>query len=151
MLTAKFINSYQSKTGKITARYRVSGSAEELESYKASKGTWLRFDDDGVTPIIFGDCPLDEAATYKIKSWGSPVQYSVDFSAITTAAGAINTAEKRGNDRLANEVAKQQASRLMGTTVTPSASSALQAAVSATAEPEPAALDQPIAPSVKKK
>ena len=149
MLTCKFNNAYTAKeSGKIVARYRVSGSAEELEAYKASKGSWLRFDDDGVTPIIFGDCPLDESATYKIKSWGNPVQYSVDFSAITTAAGAINTAEKRGNDRLANEVAKQAASKLMGTTVTPSASSALQAAVASA--PEPAALDQPIAPSRKK-
>ena len=148
MLTAKFINSYQKQeTGKIIARYRVSGSAEELESYKASKGTYLRFDDDGVTPIINGDCPLNEDATYKLRSWGNPVQYAVDFSAITTAAGAINTAEKRGNDRLASEVAKMQASKLMGSTITSSASNALQAAVAEA--PEPVALDKPISPKGK--
>lgn len=149
MLTAKFRNAYSPKAGgNKRAWYVVSGSSAELEAYKTAQGSYLAFDEDGVTPLINSDCPLDEEATYKIKFRYE--RYYVDFSNITAAAGAIENAEKRGNDRLANETAKLQAQRLMGTTVTPSASSALQAAVSATAEPEPAALDQPIVPSAKK-
>jgi len=148
MLTAKFRNAYSPKAGgNKRAWYVVSGSSAELEAYKAAQGSYLAFDEDGVTPLINSDCPLDEEATYKIKFRYE--RYYVDFSNITAAAGAIENAEKRGNDRLANETAKLQAQRLMGTTVTPSASSALQAAVTATAEAEPAALDQPIATSKK--
>lgn len=148
MLTAKFLNAYSPKAGgNKRARYTVSGSSAELEAYKAAQGSYLAFDVDGVTPIIYGDCPMDESITYKINILPSG-RYIVDFSMITAAAGAIENAEKRGNDRLANEVARLQAQRLTGTTVTPSASSALQAAVANA--PEPAALDQPIATSAKK-
>jgi hypothetical protein len=142
MLTAKFVNAYTSKTGAKRARYRVSGSATELEAYKAVQGQYLTYDDDGVTPIIFADCPLDESATYKVKLWEAQNRYLVDFSAITSAAGAIETAEKRGNSRLADQIASRQADRLMGSTITSSASSALQAAVAE--QPEPANLEQPI-------
>ena len=146
MLTAKFRNAYSPKSGGIKrAWYVVSGSSAELEAYKAAQGSYLAFDEDGVTPLINSDCPLDEEATYKIKFRYE--RYYVEFSNVTAAAGAIENAEKRGNALLAGEVAKQAASRLMGTTVTPSASSALQAAVAIA--PEPAALDQPIATSKK--
>ena len=147
MLTAKFRNAYSPKSGGIKrAWYVVSGSSAELEAYKTAQGSYLAFYEDGVTPLINSDCPLDEEATYKIKFRYE--RYYVDFSMITAAAGAIENAEKRGNALLAGEVAKQAASRLMGTTVTPSAASALQAAVAIA--PEPASLDQPIAPSAKK-
>ena len=147
MLTAKFRNAYSPKAGGIKrAWYVVSGSSAELEAYKTAQGSYLAFDADGVTPLINSDCPLDEEATYKIKFRYE--RYYVDFSNVTAAAGAIENAEKRGNALLAGEVAKQAASRLMGTTVTPSAASALQAAVAIA--PEPAALDQPIATSAKK-
>jgi hypothetical protein len=148
MLTAKFRNAYSPKAGGIKrAWYVVSGSSAELEAYKTAQGSYLAFDEDGVTPLINSDCPMDESITYKINILPSG-RYYVDFSMITAAAGAIENAEKRGNALLAGEVAKQAASRLMGTTVTPSAASALQAAVAIA--PEPAALDQPIAPSAKK-
>jgi hypothetical protein len=142
MLTAKFINAYTSKTGSKRARYRVSGSTTELDAYKAAQGQYLTYDDDGVTPIIFADCPLDESATYKVKFWEAQNRYLVDFSAITSAAGAIETAEKRGNSRLADQIASRQADKLMGSTITSSASSALQEAVAQA--PEPANLQQPI-------
>ena len=149
MLTAKFSHAYTSKdTGNKRAWYFVSGSSAELEAYKAAQGSYLAFGDDGVTPLINSDCPLDEEATYKIKTLASNGRYYVDFSMITAAAGAIENAEKRGNARLADQIAIKQADRLMGTTITPSASSALQAAVAIA--PEPAALDQPIATSAKK-
>jgi len=149
MLTAKFRNAFTSSTtGNKRAWYKVSGSSTELEAYKAAQGSYLAFDEDGVTPLISSDCPLDEEATYKIKVYKD--RYYVDFSMITIAAGAIESAERRGNARLADQIAIKQADKLMGTTITPSASNALQAAVSATAEPEPAALDEPIKPSAKK-
>jgi hypothetical protein len=148
MLTAKFSHVYTSKTtGNKRAWYFVSGSSTELEAYKAAQGSYLAFGDDGVTPLINADCPINEDATYKIKTLPNGGRYYVDFSMILAAAGAIETAEKRGNALLTGEIAKMQAQKLMGTTITSSASNALQAAVAEA--PEPVALDKPISPKGK--
>ena len=142
MLTAKFINSVRPKDGGTPyARYKVSGPSSEIDAYIASKKNVV-YDVDGTSPIIYGDIPFNTEATYKIKFWQEQNKYFIDFSFITDAAGAIETAEKRGNARLADQIASRQADKLMGSTITSSASSALQAVVAE--QPEPAQLEQPI-------
>ena len=149
MLTAKFLNAYTNKdTGVKRARYAVSGSSAELEAFKTAQGSYLRFADDGVTPVIFGDVAMNLTKSYKIGHIAASNRYFVDFNEITAAAGSIENAEKRGNARLADAIATQLATELRGNTITSSASNALQAAVAEA--PEPAALDQPISPKGSK-
>lgn len=139
MLQAKFLNSYRSKaTGKIRARFTVTGSPAELESYKKAQGTYLRFADDGTTPLIHAVCPLDQGRLYNI-SYAENIGYFVDFNEITAAAGSIETAEQKGSARLADKVAELQARQLMGSGISSAAASAFDAETPQESAPKPKA------------
>jgi hypothetical protein len=127
MLQAKFLNSYRSKaTGKIRARYTVTGSPAELDKYKTYQGANHRFADDGTTSLIFAVCPLDQGRLYNI-TFTDGIGYFVDFNEITAAAGSIETAESKGSARLADKVAELQARQLMGSGISSAAASAFDA------------------------
>ena len=127
MLQAKFLNSYRSKaSGKIRARFTVTGSPAELDAYKKHQGANLRFSDDGTTPLINGVCPLDKSRLYNI-SFVKDIGYFVDFNEITAAAGSIETAESKGSAKLADKVAELQARQLMGSGISSATASAFDA------------------------
>lgn len=127
MLQAKFLNSYRSKaTGKIRARYTVTGSPAELDAYKKHQGTYFRTAEDGTTPLIHAVCPLDQGRLYNI-TYTEGIGYFVDFNEITAAAGSIETAEQKGSARLADKVAELQARQLMGSGISSAAASAFDA------------------------
>ena len=126
MLQAKFLNSYRSKaTGKIRARYTVTGSPAELDAYKKHQGTNFRTAEDGTTPLIYGS-PGDEGQVYNI-SYAEGYGYFVDFKNITVAAGYSETVAKKGNALLADKVAELQARKLMGSGISTAAASAFDA------------------------
>jgi hypothetical protein len=137
MLQAKFLRSYPSKSGNIKAVYTLSGSPAELDAYKKHQGSYIRFAADGTTPLIFGDCPLNQGRLYQV-SYVENIGYFVDFNEITAAAGSIETADRKGNALLAAEVAKQQAQQLMGNSLSSAASAAFD-------EPAEQAQKQPAA------
>jgi hypothetical protein len=126
MLQAKFVKTYPSKSGKIKAVYTVTGSPAELDKYKTYQGSYLRFAEDGTTPLIFGDTTLNQDALQKI-TYTEGIGYFVDFNDVLTAAGATETAQRKGNALIAAEVAKQQVQRLMGTGISTAAASAFDA------------------------
>lgn len=127
MLQAKFLNSYPSKAaGRAKARYTVTGSPAELAAYKEAQGTYFRTAEDGTTPVIFGDVAPDTDKLYNI-SHTEGYGYFVDFNEITTAAGSIETVERRGSARLADKVAELQARKLMGSGISSAAASAFDA------------------------
>ena len=149
MLSAKFLNSYPSKTGKTVARYAVSGSASELLAYEQAQGEYLRH--EGTSPVLFADVCPDESRTYKINLLPSG-RYIVDLSSIYTASGASEAVDKRSNSQsFKTAFANIKAQSLAGVSLAASSSSALQAAVAEVA-PEPAAADltEPIITSAKK-
>jgi len=149
MLSAKFLNSYPSKTGKTVARYAVSGSASELLAYEQAQGEYLRH--EGTSPVLFADVCPDESRTYKINLLPSG-RYILDLNCILTAAGSVDAVEKRSKSTAFNTAfANIKANSLAVITLNASASSALQAAVAEEA-PEPAAADltEPIITSAKK-
>jgi hypothetical protein len=132
MLQAKFLNAYRSKaTGTFRARYTVSGSPSELDAFIKHQGSYIRYADDKVTPIIFGDVPLNTSKMHSIAFSSELNRYYVDFTEITIAAGSIDTAEKRGGDRLASEIAKQAATELRGNSISTTTSNAIDAAMAA--------------------
>ena len=126
MLQAKFIKTYPSKSGKIKAVYAVTGSPAELDAYKKHQGSYIRFADDGTTPLIFGDTTLNQDALQKI-SYTEGIGYYVDFNDVLTAAGAAETAQRKGNALLADKVADLQARRLMGSGISSATASAFDA------------------------
>lgn len=139
MLQAKFLNSYRSKaTGKIRARYTVTGSPAELDAYKKHQGTNFRTAEDGTTPLIFAVCPLDQGRLYNI-TYTEGIGYFVDFNEITAAAGSIETAEQKGSARLADKVAELQARQLMGSGISTAAASAFDAETPQESAPKPKA------------
>jgi hypothetical protein len=149
MLSAKFINSYPSKSGETKARYAVSGSASEIAAYELAQGDYLRH--EGTSPILFADVCPDESRTYKINLLPSG-RYILDLSSIYTASGASEAVDKRSKSASFKKAfADIKANSLAGTTLAVSSSSALQAAVAEEA-PEPAAADltEPIITSAKK-
>lgn len=139
MLQAKFLNSYRSKaSGKIRARYTVTGSPAELDAYKKHQGTNFRTAEDGTTPLIFAVCPLDQGRLYNI-TYTESIGYFVDFNEITAAAGSIETAEQKGSARLADKVAELQARQLMGSGISTAAASAFDAETPQEPAPKPKA------------
>lgn len=154
MLSAKFLNSYPSKAGGTMARYAVSGSASEIATYELAQGDYLRH--EGTSPVLFGDvCPDADlgplSKSYKINLLPSG-RYIIDLSSIYTASGASEAVDKRSkSESFKTAFANIKANSLAGTTLTVSASSALQAAVAEEA-PEPAVADlqEPIITSTKK-
>ena len=149
MLSAKFINSYPSKTGRTIARYAVSGSASEIAAFELAQGDYLRH--EGTSPILFADVCPDESRSYKINLLPSG-RYILDLSCILTASGSVEAVDKRSNSTSFKTAwATIKANSLAGTTLNATASSALQAAVAEEA-PEPAAADltEPIITSTKK-
>ena len=138
MLQAKFLNSYRSKaTGKIRARYTVTGSPAELDAYKKHQGTNFRTAEDGTTPLIYGS-PGDEGQVYNI-SYAEGYGYFVDFKNITVAAGYSETVAKKGNALLADKVAELQARKLMGSGISSAAASAFDAETPQESAPKPKA------------
>lgn len=127
MLQAKFLKAR--KNGK--AIYTLSGSPQELDAYIKHQGSYVRFLDDKVTPLIFADAPLDTAKMHPVLFSPELNRFYVDFSEITTAAAQVQTAEKRGGDRLANEFAKQKVMELRGNSISSTTSSAIDAAMAA--------------------
>ena len=139
MLQAKFLNSYRSKaTGKIRARFTVTGSPAELAAYKEAQGTYFRTAEDGTTPLIHAVCPLDQGRLYNI-TYTEGIGYFVDFNEITAAAGSIETAEQKGSARLADKVAELQARKLMGSGISSAAASAFDAETPQESAPKPKA------------
>lgn len=132
MLQAKFLNAYRSKaTGTLRARYTVSGSPSELDAFIKQQGSYVRWADDKVTPLIFADAPMDTAKMHPVLFSPELNRFYVDFSEITTASAQVQTAEKRGGDRIANEFAKQKVMELRGNSISSTTSNAIDAAMAA--------------------
>lgn len=129
MLQAKFLKSRPN--GK--AIYTLSGSPAELDAYIKHQGSYARFADDKVTPLIFADTPMNISKMHQVHFSPELNRYYVDFSEITTASGQVATAEKRGGDRIANEFAKQVVMELRGNSISTTTSSAIDAAMAAPA------------------
>ena len=158
MLYAKFKNAYTcKKTGMKKASYTVSGPQVELDAYKAAQGSYLREDAASSQPLIFADVAINRAKSYPISTYED--RFYVDFQEVTAAAGSIENAEKRGNARLADAIASQEASALRGNAVPSALASAIATAVetaaeadeSESAETAAADLTEPIITSAKNK
>jgi len=145
MLYAKFKNAYTcKKTGMKKASYTVSGPQVELDAYKLAQGSYLREDKESSQPLIFADVAINRAKSYPIATYeGRPY---VDFQEIAAAAGSIENAEKRGNARLADAIASQEASALRGNAVPSALASAISEAVETAAEAD---LSEPITSAKK--
>jgi len=145
MLYAKFKNAYTcKKTGMKRASYTVSGPQVELDAYKLAQGSYLREDKESSQPLIFADVAINRAKSYPIATYeGRPY---VDFQEIAAAAGSIENAEKRGNARLADAIATQEASALRGNAVPSALASAISEAVETAAEAD---LSEPITSAKK--
>ena len=145
MLYAKFKNAYTCKaTGMKKASYTVSGPQVELDAYKAAQGSYLREDAASSQPLIFADVAINRAKSYPISTYEG--RFYVDFQEITAAAGSIENAEKRGNARLADAIATQEASTLRGNAVPSALASAIATAVETAAEAD---LSEPITSAKK--
>ena len=127
MLQAKFLK--PGKPGR--ACFTLSGSPAELDAYIKHQGTWIRWADDKVTPLIFGDMPMDVKKMHQVTFSTDLNRYYVDFTEITIASGQVQTAEKRGGDRIANEFAKQVVMELRGNSISTTTSNAIDAAMAA--------------------
>ena len=145
MLYAKFKNAYTcKKTGMKKAAYTVSGPQVELDAYKAAQGSYFREDKESSQALIFADVAINRAKNHPIDIYEG--SYYVDFSDVTAAAGSIENAEKRGNARLADAIASQEASTLRGNAVPSALASAIATAVETAAEAD---LSEPITSAKK--
>jgi hypothetical protein len=121
MLQAKLKNVYKDKTtNKFRAMYTVHGTASEIATYVEKQGDYIRYADDGVTPLLWSDAPMNRSKDkmHDVGYWESENRFFVDHSDIAQAAGAIENAEKRGNERLANATASLEAQDLRGRSTT---------------------------------
>ena len=121
MLQAKLKNTYMDKTkNKFRAIYTVHGSATDIATYAKNTGDYVRYAEDGTTPLIWSDAPVNRNSDHMmaIGYWESENRFYVDHSAITQAAGAVETIEKRGSARLADAFASLEAQDLRGRSTT---------------------------------
>jgi len=127
-LQAKLKTVYKDKTtGVFRAMYTIHGTASDVATYVKKQGDYIRYADDGVTPLIWSDAPMNRNKDHMmaVGYWESENRFFVDHSDIAQAAGAIENAEKRGNARLANATASIEAQDLRGRSTT-SATAALE-------------------------
>jgi hypothetical protein len=121
MLQAKLKNVYKDKSkNSFRAIYTVHGTATEIATYVKNTGDYIRYSDDGTTPLIWSDAPVNRNSD-NLMSIGyleSENRYYVDHSQIAQAAGAVENVEKRGNSRLADATASLEAQDLRGRSTT---------------------------------
>jgi hypothetical protein len=127
-LQAKLKTVYKDKNKNcFRAIYTVHGTATDVATYVKNTGDYIKYAEDGTTPLIWSDAPMNRNKDHMmaIGYWESENRFFVDHSDIAQAAGAIENAEKRGNARLADATASIEAQDLRGRSTT-SATAALE-------------------------
>lgn len=105
-MKVKLMRSYRSKNGNTTFVYAVSGSAADLEAFKAAQGEFYREDDKGVALWFTTRC-IGQTGKLIITTNGNIVP---DMSQFDQAA---SLAKQYGGD-LGQELAKAAAAQLLG-------------------------------------
>jgi len=118
----KMIRSYRSKKGNATFVYGVTGSANDLASYKEAQGTYYREDDTTGQPLWFTTRCVGENGTLIITTNGKIVP---DMSKFDQAASLAS--QYGGN--FGEELAKLTAQSILGV----SSASAVEAPVAVSA------------------
>ena len=100
------VRSYRSKNGHVTFVYKVTGTKEQLETYKEIQGEFYR-EDDGGAPLWFTTRCIGQTGTLIVTTNGNIVP---DMSKFDQAA---SLAEQYGGN-FGQELAKAAASNLTG-------------------------------------
>lgn len=153
MLQAKLKTVYKQKSKDpkqeptFRAIYTIHGSSTDVATFVKNQGDYNRFDEDGITPLLWADAPENRTIghTKDLNYWPDKNRYVVDFSDITMASGAIATVQKRGSSLLANAFASLEAADLRGRSTT----SATEALESVETTETKADLSQPLLTSKK--
>lgn len=117
-MKVRLIRSYRSKNGHVTFVYAVSGTKDQLASYKETQGDFYREDDKTGSPLWFTTRCIGQTGTLLITTNGNVVP---DMSKFDQAASLAS--QYGGN--FGQELAKAAAAMLTGATPVAEATTAL--------------------------
>ena len=105
-MNVKLIRSYRSKNGNVTFVYAVSGSTQQVETYKEAQGEFYREDDAG-TPLWFTTRCIGDNGKLLITTNGNIVPDMSEFDK------AASIAQQYGGN-FGTELAKASAAKILG-------------------------------------